>query len=194
MKFLFALTMVSMSFATNAVAGQLEYDLEVNGMVCAYCAYNVSKQLKTLNGVVPDSVDVDLDKGRVKLQSEKELDKTSLAELLLQAGFELGAVTEAVTSTAQPRRQTDEFVFLSITMNSDRLSDGQFDAVLNELGALAAQRSGRISVVAPGELEEAILKPILAGRRTVIKVEYGRMNRPGQAIVLSLSAISTETH
>ena len=63
MKFLNALTMVSMSIATNAVADQLEYDLEVNGMVCAFCAYNVSKQLRSLDDVVPESVDADLDKG-----------------------------------------------------------------------------------------------------------------------------------
>ena len=31
MKYLIALIMVRMSIATNAVAGQLEYDLEVNG-------------------------------------------------------------------------------------------------------------------------------------------------------------------
>ena len=188
MKFLIALSMVSMSIATNAVAGQLEYELEVNGMVCAFCAYNVSKQLKTLDGVVPDSVDVDLDKGTIKLQSEKELDRTQLADLLLTAGFELGAVTEAVALTPQPRRQSEEAVFLSVTMNSNRLNDGEFDAVLDALGAIAVQRSGRISVVGPSELEVAILRPVLAGRKTVIEVEYEPINRPDEAIVVSLSA------
>ena len=186
MKFLIALSMVSMSLATNAVADQLEYDLEVNGMVCAYCAYNVSKQLKTLDGVVSDSIDVDLEKGRVKLQSDSKLDRSQLADLVLTAGFKLGAVTEAVTSTPQIWRQSDEIVFLSVTMKSDRLRDGQFDAVLDALGAIVAQRSGRISVVGPGELEKAILKPVLAGRRTVVKVEYDRMNRPDNTIRVNL--------
>jgi len=188
MKYLIALFMISTSIATNAVADQLEYELEVNGMVCAFCAYNVSKQLKTLDGVIPDSVDVDLDKGRVKLQSENKLDRSQLAELILTAGFELGAVTEAKASNAEPRRQRDEATFLSMTMSSDRLSDGQFDEVLEAIGAMAVQRSVRISVVGPEELELAILKPVLMGRRTVIEVEYEPVNRPDQSVVVSLSA------
>ena len=96
MKYLFTLVLVTASFATDAVADQLEYDLEVNGMVCAFCAYNVSKQLMTLDGVVPDTVDVDLDKGRVKLQSGNKLDRSQLADLLLTAGFELVTVNEAI--------------------------------------------------------------------------------------------------
>jgi copper chaperone CopZ len=188
MKYMIALTMVSMSIATNAVAGQLEYELEVNGMVCAFCAYNVSKQLKAIDGVVPDSVDVDLDKGRVKLRSENKLDRSQLADLLLTAGFELGAVTEADALSAEPRRQSDEAAFLSVTMHSARLSDGEFDVVLEALGEVATQRSGRISVVGPGELELTILKPLLAGRRTVIEVDYEPTNRPDQDVVLALSA------
>ena len=94
MKYLFALTVVFASLATRASADQLEYDLEVNGMVCAFCAYNVSKQLKTLDGVIPDTVD--LDKGRVKLQSGNKLDRSQLADLLLTAGFELVTVNEAI--------------------------------------------------------------------------------------------------
>ena len=193
MNFLIALSMVSMSIATNAVADQLEYELEVNGMVCAFCAYNVSKQLKTLDGVVPDSVDVDLDKGRVKLQSGNKLDRSQLADLLLTAGFKLGTVTEAEALNVEPRRQRDEAVFLSMTLRSDRLGEGQFDEVLEAIGAMAVQRSVRISVVGPEELELAILKPVLMGRRTVIEVEYQSTNRPDQAVVVSLSANSTKT-
>ena len=85
MKYIFTLVLISASFVTNAGADQFEYDLEVNGMVCAFCAYNVSKQLKTLDGVVSDTVDVDLDKGTVTLQSEQELDKSQIADLLLTA-------------------------------------------------------------------------------------------------------------
>ncbi len=183
-----------MSIATNAVADQLEYELEVNGMVCAFCAYNVSKQLNTLDGVVPDSVDVNLDKGTVKLQSGKKLDSIQLADLLLTSGFELGAVTEAEALHTEFRRQSDEAVFLSVTMNADRLSDGEFDVLLEGLGAIAARLFARISIVSPEDLEVAILKPVLAGRKTVIEVEYEPTNRPDRAVVVSLSANSTKTH
>ena len=193
MKFLIALSMLSMSIATNSVAEQLKYELEVNGMVCAFCAYNVSKQLKTFDGVVPDSVDVDLDNGRVKLRSEKKLDSSQLADLFLTAGFNLGAVREAEALNTEPARRLDQVVLLSVTMISDRLVDGQFDEVLEAIGAIAVQRSGRISVVGPEELELAILKPVLMGRRTVIEVEYEPANRPDQAVVVSLSTNPTLT-
>jgi copper chaperone CopZ len=188
MKFIFALTMVCMSFVTKAAADQLEYELEVNGMVCAFCAYNVSKQLRTLDGVVADSVDVDLDKGRVRLQSGKKLDESQLADLLLTAGFKLGAVSEVDALNAEPRQRPNEAAFLSMTISSDRLSEGQFDEVLEAIGAMAVQRSVRISVVGPEELELAILKPVLMGRRTVIDVEYEPVTRPDQSVVVSLSA------
>lgn len=193
MKYLIAFTMVSMLIATNTAADQLEYDLEVNGMVCAYCAYNVSKQLQTLDGVIPESVDVDLDKGRVKLRSKKKLDGNRLADLFLQAGFELGAVTEAVASSPLPRRQWDKAVFLRVTMNSDRIGDGEFDRVLEALGAIAAERSARIMVVGPAELETAILKPVLAGRKTVIIVDYDPVIQPNQAVVVSISVSEKST-
>jgi len=152
MKYLITLIMVSMSIVTNAVADQLEYELEVNGMVCAFCAYNVSKQLKTIDGVVPDSVAVDLDQGTVRLRSESKLDRNQLADLILTAGFELGAVSEAEALNTESRRRLDEANFLSMTISSDRLSDGQFDEVLEAIGAMAVQRSGRISVVGPENL------------------------------------------
>ncbi len=193
MKFLIVLSMVSMSIVTNAVADQLEYELEVNGMVCAFCAYNVSKQLKTIDGVVPDSVAVDLDQGTVRLRSESKLGRKQLADLLLTAGFELGAVSEAEALNTESRRRLAEAAFLSMTISSDRLSDGQFDEVLEAIGAMAVQRSGRISVVGPEELELAILKPVLMGRRMVIEVEYVPVNRPDQAVVVSLSANPTLT-
>ncbi len=188
MKYLFTLVLVTASFATEAVADQLEYDLEVNGMVCAFCAYNVSKQLKTLDGVVPETVDVDLDKGRVKLQSGNKLDRSQLADLLLTAGFELVTVNEAIALNVEPRRQPDEAAFLSMTISSDRLRDGQFDEVLEAIGAIAVRRSGRISVVGPADLELAILKPVLMGRRTVVKVDYDRVNQPDRSVTVSVSA------
>ena len=193
MKFLIALSMLSMSIATHAVAEQLKYELEVNGRVCAFCAYNVSKRLKILDGVVPDSVRVDLDNGRVKLRSGKRLERSQLADLFLTAGFNLGAVTEAAALNTEPARRLDQAVFLSMTINSDRLVDGQFDEVLEAIGAMAVQRSGRILVVGLEELELAILKPVLMGRRTVIAVEYEPVNRPDQAVVVSLSTNPTPT-
>jgi len=51
MNHLSVLVLACTLFATNVLASDLNYTLEVKGMVCAYCAYNVSKQLKSLDGV-----------------------------------------------------------------------------------------------------------------------------------------------
>ena len=193
MKLLLTLVLITASFATSVVAEQLEYDLEVNGMVCAFCAYNVSKQLRTLDGVVPHTVDMDLEQGRVRLQSGQKLDRVQLADLILTAGFKLGAVGERRASNAHSGRQYDETVFLSMTINPGQLSDGQFDEVLEAIGAIAARRSGRISVTGPAEHELAILKPVLMGRRTVIEVEYDRVDRSDQAVVVALTASPSKT-
>jgi copper chaperone len=193
-KLLIALMLVIASLATNAFAEKVDYELKVEGMKCAYCAYNVSKQLESLDGVVPRSVDVDLEQGRVTLRSERELEDARLAAVLLKAGFRLGAVTNSVAVVSQIQQQSDQAVLLRLIMQSDRISDGEFDAVLEALGDLAAEQSGRISVVGPVELEDTILKPVLAGRSTVIKVDFDRTNRPGQTVVVSLSAPSTKSH
>jgi copper chaperone CopZ len=191
MKYLLALTMIGLSLTANADTGQLEYDLEVEGMKCAFCAYNVSKQLQSLNGVMPQTVDVDLEQGAVTFRSDNTLDEKQLADLLLQAGFTLKAVTKAAASTTQPRHASDEVVFLSVTMHANELNDGEFDVILEELGTIAVRRSGRVSVAGPAELEVAILKPVLAGRKSVIKVDYEQLNRPDQAVVVS---VSEKTH
>ena len=190
MKLLLSLVLLVASFTTNAFATQFEYDLKVEGMKCAFCAYNVSKQLESLDGVVWDSVDVDLEQGRVRLQSNKELINTELVEVLLQAGFKLATVSRTEAAISERKQKSDQAVLLSVTMNSDRLSDGQFDAVLEALGAIAADRSGRVSIVAPVALETAILKPILVGRKTVIRVDFDQASGPDQTVVVSLSTPS----
>ena len=62
------------------------------------------------------------------------------------------------------------------------------DEVLEAIGAIAVQRSGRISVVGAADLELAILKPVSMGRRTVVKVDYDRVNQPDQSVTVSVSA------
>jgi copper chaperone CopZ len=191
MKNLFMLIVAISFLGTTAAAGQVEYDLEVDGMVCAYCAYNVSKQLTSIDGVVPQSVNVNLEKGSIRLRSDKDLRRTQVADLLLQAGFTLVDLTKSVASTPQPGPRADEILIMSLTMSADRVENGEFEDVLDALGDIAMQRSGRVSVIAPADLETTILKPVLAGRRTVIKVNYDRATRADQNVVVSVSESHT---
>jgi len=186
MKSLVSVILIVALWATDATADTLDYDLEVSGMVCAFCAYNVSRQLESVAGVTSGSVDVDLEKGRVWLQSEKKLEQTQIADLLLQAGFELQAITATEASAQLLPQKNGEDVLLSIRTNPRGIRNGEFDQVLEALGAFAVQQSGRITVHGSGDLEMAILKPVLGGRRTVIKVDYDQGARPEQIVAVSV--------
>jgi len=94
MKNLVFLFLLNVALSANSFASGFDYALEVKGMVCSFCAYSVSKQLRSLNGVVGHSASVDLENGMVTLQSESRLQTTRLSEVIQAAGFQLGAVTE----------------------------------------------------------------------------------------------------
>ena len=191
MKSFFAAMLLCALASTHVLAESFDYDLEVDGMKCAYCAYNVSKQLASLDGVVSNSVNVDLEQGRVTLRSAKTLPRAQMADLLLQAGFELNNVAEVVSTTPPPQREGRQ-VLMSVNLNSARIGNGEFDVLLEALGTIAAEQSSEISIVAPNELETAILKPVLAGRRTVIKVDYESARYDADTVIRINSASSDQ--
>lgn len=174
------------SFPASALADDVGYTLEVQGMFCAYCAYNVSKQLKNLDGVIPESVDVDLENDVVTLRSEKPLAKNRLAELIQSAGFQPGTVTVTVLDAQGTRPKPAGPVMMRLSFNADQLADGKFDVMLEAIGTIAAQRSARIAIEAPEELEVPILRPVLAGRKTVIDVDYRPVKQPIETVLIKL--------
>ena len=186
MKQLIAVILLCVSFPASALADDVGYTLEVQGLFCAYCAYNVSKQLKSLDGVIPESVDVDLEKDVVTLQSDKPLAKNQLAELIRSAGFQLGTVTETVLDAQGSRPRPGGPVMMRLAFNADQLAGGKFDVMLEALGSIAAQRSARIAIEAPEELEVPILRPVLAGRKTVIDVDYRPVKQPIEIVLIKL--------
>lgn len=75
---------------------------------------------------------------------------------------------------------------MRLTFNADQLADGKFDVMLEALGTIAAQRSARIAIEAPEELEVLILRPVLAGRKTVIDVVYQPVKQPRETVLINL--------
>ncbi len=78
------------SFAANpehALEGRTLYRLEVEGLVCAFCAYSVEQKLQAIAGV--EYVDVDIDSGivLVGVKPEHELNENEVRRLLEAAGF-----------------------------------------------------------------------------------------------------------
>ena len=186
MKQLIAVILFCVSFPESALADDVGYTLEVQGLFCAYCAYNVSKQLKNLDGVIPESVNVDLENDVVTLHSEKPLAKNRLAEAVRSAGFQPGAVTETVLDPQGSRPKPYGPAMMRLSFNADQLADGKFDVMLEAIGTIAAQRSARIDIEAPEELEVPILRPVLAGRKTVIEVVYQPVKQPIETVLINL--------
>ena len=81
------LTALLLMLAQLAWAGALEYQMRVDGLACPYCAYGIEKKLKAIDGV--ESVEVDLDKGLVRVRTHDDLhfSEPQLRQLFQDAGF-----------------------------------------------------------------------------------------------------------
>ena len=176
------------SSAPSAIASEVGYELKVTGMVCAFCAYNVSKQLRSADGVAADSIEVDLASGTITLKSEKPLEAARLAELVEAAGFKLEAVTETAPDSSIPASSSERAVQLSLTLDAKGLAEGEFDSLLQALGVLASERSAGLAVVAPAGLEMRLLRPILMGRTPAIDVDFSEGIRPDNTVLINVFA------
>lgn len=183
------LTLGLISLPMNAIADQYEYALDVEGMVCAFCAYNVTKHLRSVEGVVPTSIEVDLEAGRVVLRSESAQQKAVLAEPIEAAGFELVAMTEKPLESSPPAGEPAKGTTLvSLEIDVQALTDGGMDALLEALGGVTAARSGRLTIAGPPALELPALQPLLMGRQTVIDVDYERLTPSADTVSVELVA------
>ncbi len=163
------------------------YELKVKGMVCAFCAYNVSRQLRLVDGVAPDSILVDLESGTITVRSEKPLERARLARLVEAAGFALEAVIETAPDLPRPAPRADRAARISLTLDANGLAEGEFDALLKTLGALASQRSAGVAVVAPTQLEMRVLRPILMGHHPAMDVDFSEGTRPDNTVLINVS-------
>lgn len=150
-------------------AAEHAYRGTVDGMVCAFCAYNVSNKIGALPGVDASSVNVDLATGQVDLKASATVDKNTVSSVFEDSGFTLVEWNEVPSSNAVPRRFSTE-ALLSLSFSSGAIE--RLDPVLDAIGSLASEQPSRLSISAPAASEIALLKPILAGRKTVIKVQF----------------------
>ena len=60
---------------------------QVQGMTCGHCVASVTEELSELPGV--QSVDVELETGRVTVTSAAELQRDEVAAAVLEAGYAL---------------------------------------------------------------------------------------------------------
>lgn len=165
------LTLLLLAEASFAEAQMRRYEVQIDGMVCAYCAYNVSKRLGQLEGVIPDSVQVVLESKQVRFDARSELSKPSIDHALADSGFTVKTVewkTLDKDEDSLPHGRLAAKITLSVIALDSTLTERLLDA----LGVAAAAGHGRLVIQAPANQETALLKPLLAGRRPAIPVEF----------------------
>jgi len=165
------LSLVLLSF--SVMAEQHIYKGEVEGMVCAFCTYNVGKKIAAFEGVDADSVNLDLKSGEVGFVSTVVVEKSKLAKLYTEIGFKLVALEEVKSSQLSALKfNTDALINISFTAN--KLA--KFEDILDALGAVAVSQTTKLSITAPKHMELDILKPIIAGKQRAIKVKFDDVN------------------
>ncbi len=89
---LISLFVSSLTFSTFSAAAQTHYQLQVDGLVCPFCEYNVQKKLGKLDGVL--NVKANLKEGvvNVLVADGKTLSEKQVKKELSDAGFTLKSV------------------------------------------------------------------------------------------------------
>tara|TARA_R110001583_G_scaffold186189_2_gene346816 strand:- start:9209 stop:9811 length:603 start_codon:yes stop_codon:yes gene_type:complete len=168
--FLISNFLLSATFLSNAAwAKDHAYQGKIEGMVCAFCAYNVSKKISHLPGIDADSINVDLKSGRINFLSSSPIEKATVSKVFADSGFGLVEFFKIANS------DLNSVSFLSdplLTLYFLTSQIEQLTPILDTIGSLATMQTSRLSIKAPKANEIELLKPILAGRKNVIKVLF----------------------
>lgn len=167
--FLSIIAVLSILILNNSVwAKDHGYQGKIEGMVCAFCAYNVTQKISQLPGVNADSVKVDLKSGNVVFLSTLLIEKTSISKLFAESGFNLITFGQKDLNGNSIKFSSEPLI--SLKFSSTDIA--QVDTVLDVIGDLAVTQSSQLAIKAPKTSEVELLKPILAGRKIVIKVQF----------------------
>jgi len=79
--------------STLALAGEVTYDIRVDGMTCPFCVATSEKVLTGIDGVM--SVSTDLDKGQITVCADDKVTFTDaqLEKMFLDRGFTYRSIT-----------------------------------------------------------------------------------------------------
>jgi len=156
-------------WSTSVWSKEYQYEADVKGMVCAFCAYSVSKNINKLPGIVKESVDVNLKKGEVRFRSTSRVTQKALEPLFTKSGFTVSGLTETEVKAAS---NTSAKAAPTLELNLPGTDTDKFEPVIKAIGNIAAAGPSHLVIEAPQSLEMEILKPLLLGRQQVIKVEF----------------------
>jgi mercuric ion binding protein len=86
---------LSVLLPVAAFAAQTQYQLQVDGLACPFCAYGIEKELKRTDGV--ERIDIDINAGTVTvtMADGATMTEAQAAQIVDDAGFTLGGFKEA---------------------------------------------------------------------------------------------------
>lgn len=171
LKFILVTTLILITMASNIQAKNKEfaYQGKIEGMVCAFCVYNVSNKIRELPGVQKNSVNVELKSGKVEFLSSQLVSQKIVAKLFEDSGFKLISLNK-INNALLATIDFSKIAKISISFPINELSF--MDELLSDLGDLAEKEMSLVTINAPKSIEMAILKPIIAGRQQTIKVKF----------------------
>jgi len=162
-------TLFIILWGINANAKEFVYQGKVNGMVCAFCVYSVSKNIAKVPGVLPQSVNVDLKSGTVSFRSSSEVSFKKVKSVFSGSGFKLVELIKVKQTMLEEATYKTRPV-IDLNLNSVDLKT--YGTIIESIGNIAATLSGKIVIKAPASAEIAILRPMIGGKQKSIKIQY----------------------
>ncbi|MFV1984192.1 MAG: heavy-metal-associated domain-containing protein [Thiohalomonadales bacterium] len=145
------------------------YQGKVQGMVCAFCVYSVSKKIGSLPEINAKTVNVDLKSKIVNFRSSSKVNYEKLANVFSDSGFKLVELNEVKEATLKiPEYQSKPV--LSVNLDSTNIQ--KYQAIIESIGEIAATSMSKLVINAPEAVEIALLKPMIGGKQKIARIEY----------------------
>jgi copper chaperone CopZ len=162
-----ALSLVALSASASVSA--YTYQARIEGMVCAYCAYNVGKTIAALPGVDAESVTVNLDSNLADFHATVPGDRDAVSAAFAESGFTMSALSQ-IDSPATPATTYGSTPLIELDL--DGADTARFESILETMGDFASTQRLRLVIEAPEAVEIDLLLPILMGRDHAISVLF----------------------
>ena len=163
----FALFLVVLS--APATADGYAYQARIEGIVCAFCAYNAGKTIGALTGVDTKSVTVDLDANVVDFHASSPVEWADVFAAFSDSGFVLAKLDQVDSPAAESPSVRGSPLF---SLNFDGVDAERFKRIFEATGEIASSQGLRLVIEAPEAVEIDLLMPILMGRKQAISVRF----------------------
>ena len=152
-----------------AAADGYAYQARIEGMVCAFCAYNVGKTISTLKHVDAESVTVDLDAKLVDFHANGPVEWAEVSAAFSDSGFVLAKLDQVDDPTTEITSTRGSAIF---SLDFNGVDAERFEAIFEATGEIASAQGLRLVIEAPETVEIDVLMPILMGRKHAISVRF----------------------